>query len=595
MAESQVPDTQGDTGVQRALGERRRRRTAERTGQVDLDSTMSHWPVTEPPTTPRPVVRPARPSVEGVATSPVLPTPGAMVVGPLLEARSAAAPRSRGAGSRRSRLQDAPAHDTGPVTIVPMAPDRAPADPRPTPVKAEAPTPVKAEAPAPVNSDVPTPVPAPVPSPVPAARAPRPLTAEAQRNGAGGLRRRVSWRAGLVLLAVVLTLVLAVVVVVVLALRGPGGDPAEAVAPVPEVPAQQTLALTFADGTAGRGLVGAALVGVDSAEVSTLLVPPDLLLTVADAGPVSVTEAALIGGEPVRRGLEDTLLLRVDGVALIQPAQLATLVDAVGGVMVDVTSEVNTGDVLVAVGDDQRLAGAQAAAYAVLAVEGEPAEARLARLGAVVQGLLEALPSDPADLGPTLQAAGVTATAGLGPDGLARLVASAAERAAAGNAEQVVLPTRELAAADAQRRGVDDEAARPELDSRFAGALLPVAAVGEVRVMVSNGVGRPGLGAAARDLLVADGLRYVGGGNVTEFGLQPQTVVLVPSQAQEDRDRGEAVAAALGLDPGALQVNRETLVDTDVVVVLGDDFARAVADGATGSAPPGTTPSGEAP
>ena len=403
----------------------------------------------------------------------------------------------------------------------------------------------------------------------------------------------MSWRAGLVLLAVVLTLVLTVVVV--LALRGPGGDPAEAVAPVPEVPAQQTLALTFGDGTAGRGLVGAALVGVDSAEVSTLLVPPDLLLTVADAGPVSVTEAALIGGEPVRRGLEDTLLLRVDGVALIQPAQLATLVDAVGGVMVDVTSEVTTGDVLVAVGDDQRLAGAQASAYAVLAVEGEPAEARLARLGAVVQGLLEALPSDPADLGPTLQAAGVTATEGLGPDGLARLVASAAERAAAGNAEQVVLPTRELAAADAQRRGVDEEAARAELDSRFAGALLPVAAVGEVRVTVSNGVGRPGLGAAARDLLVADGLRYVGGGNVTEFGLQPQTVVLVPSQAQEDRDRGEAVAAALGLDPGALQVNRETLVDTDVVVVLGDDFARAVADGATGSAPPGTTPSGEVP
>lgn len=585
MAESQGPGTSGDTGVQRALGERRRRRTAERTGQVDLDSTMSHWPVTEPPTTPRPVVRPARPSVEGVATSPVLPTPGAMVVGPLLEARSAAAPSSRGAGSRRSRLQDAPTHDTGPVTIVPTAPDRAPADPRPTPVKADVPTPV--------NSDVPSPVPTPVPSPVPAARAPRPLTAEAQRNGAGGLRRWVSWRAGLVLLAVVLTLVLTVVVV--LALRGPGGDPAEAVAPVPEVPAQQTLALTFGDGTAGRGLVGAALVGVDSAEVSTLLVPPDLLLTVADAGPVSVTEAALIGGEPVRRGLEDTLLLRVDGVALIQPAQLATLVDAVGGVMVDVTSEVNTGDVLVAVGDDQRLAGAQASAYAVLAVEGEPAEARLARLGAVVQGLLEALPSDPADLGPTLQAAGVTATEGLGPDGLARLVASAAERAAAGNAEQVVLPTRELAAADAQRRGVDEEAARAELDSRFAGALLPVAAVGEVRVTVSNGVGRPGLGAAARDLLVADGLRYVGGGNVTEFGLQPQTVVLVPSQAQEDRDRGEAVAAALGLDPGALQVNRETLVDTDVVVVLGDDFARAVADGATGSAPPGTTPSGEVP
>ena len=156
-----------------------------------------------------------------------------------------------------------------------------------------------------------------------------------------------------------------------------------------------------------------------------------------------------------------------------------------------------------------------------------------------------------------------------------------------------MLPTRELAAAGAALRGVDDDAARPELDGRFAGALLPVAAVGEVRVLVSNGVGRPGLGAAARDLLVADGLLYGGGGNVAEFGRQPGTAVLVASQSQEDRARGEAVAAALGLDAGALQVNRETLVDTDVVVVLGDDFARAVAEQATGTAP-GTTPSGEA-
>jgi len=419
------------------------------------------------------------------------------------------------------------------------------------------------------------------------------LLAEVQRDGGvKGLLHRVAGRTGLLL--VVAALVVVLLVVVVLVSSWPGEDPDQAVASVPDVPAQQTLALTFEDGTAARGLVGAALVGVDSAGVSTLLVPADLLLTVADAGPISLTEAALLGGEPVRRGLEDTLQLRVDGVVLLQPAQLATLVDAVGGVVLDVTNEVTTENVLVAVGDDQRLAGAQAAAYAALAVDGEPGEARLARLGAVVQGLLAALPTDPADVGPTLQAAGVTATEGLVADELAQVVGSAAARAAVGNAEQVVLPTRELAAGEAALRGVDDEAARPELDGRFAGALLPVAAVGEVRVLVSNGVGTPGLGALARDLLVADGLRYAGGVNVTEFGRQPETAVLVASQAEEDRDRGEAVVAALGLDAAALQINRETLVDTDVVVVLGDDFARAVAEQTTGTAP-GTTPSGEAP
>ena len=160
----------------------------------------------------------------------------------------------------------------------------------------------------------------------------------------------------------------------------PGEDPAQAVEAPAGVPAQQTLALTLADPATG-GLVGAALVGVDSAQVSTLLLPSDLLLTVADAAQVTVAEASSLGAEPVRRGLEDTLVLRVDGVALLAPAQLATLVDAVGGVVVDVTSEVVTEAVLVPAGDDQRLAGAQAVAYASLAVEGEPAEARLARFG----------------------------------------------------------------------------------------------------------------------------------------------------------------------------------------------------------------------
>ncbi len=399
---------------------------------------------------------------------------------------------------------------------------------------------------------------------------------------------------GLLLAGAAVLLVVVLVVVLVVALR-PDGDPAQAVTGDVGVPAQRTLALALQD--ADAGLVGAALVGVDSAEVSTLLLPQDLLLTVADAGTqLSLSEAALLGDEQVRRGLEDTLLLRVDAVGLLAPPQLATLVDTVGGVVVDVTTEVVTDDVVVAVGDDQRLAGAQAVAYASLVVEGEPAESRLARLGAVVQALLAALPDDPEAAALALTEADVQVTDGLDADGLADLVAAAAGRAAAGNAQSVVLPTEELVAGEAAARGVDDEAARPQLDARFAGAQLPVAAVGEVRVQVRNAVGRPGLAAVARDLLVADGLRFAGSGNAASFGDQPLSAVLVPSQGEDDRDRGEAVAAALGLPAGSLQVNSETLVDTEVVVVLGDDFVPIAAEQTTdaGTAP-GTTPSGEAP
>ncbi len=447
----------------------------------------------------------------------------------------------------------------------------------------------------------------PSPRPAPASRAPRALLAEAQGRGpVGGVLERLARPRGLLLLAVVLVVVLLVVALV--AVLGRGEDEQAAAAPADGVAAQQTLALALTE-AGGGGLVGAALMAVDDAAVSTLLVPEDLLLTVADAGELSVAEAAVLGAAAVRRGVEDTLGVRVDSALLLRPAQLATLVDGAGGVVVDVTAQVVTEDVVVPVGEDQRLTGAQAVAYAGLAVDGEPGEARLARLGSVVQALLVALPSDPDAAAPVLDEAGLTGDgaaagsrddattgetgAGTGndaeprADGLPGLLAEAAARADDGDAEQLVLPTTELAVGDATRRALDTDVAQDELDGRFAGAALPVSEVGEVRVVLRNAVGRAGLGAAARDLLVADGLRYVGGGNVEPFGQQPTSLVLVDSQDADDRAAGEAVADALGLPADALQVGQETLVDTDVVVVLGDDFARSTPSSTTGTT--GTT------
>ncbi|MGF1652743.1 MAG: hypothetical protein ACFCUP_05430, partial [Actinomycetales bacterium] len=89
------------TGVQRAIGERRRRRDRERGGQVELDATMSSWPEPDPPTRARPVVRPRR-ALPGSATAPGLPTPHAMLV---REQAEPAPPRPAGgsAGVRRTR------------------------------------------------------------------------------------------------------------------------------------------------------------------------------------------------------------------------------------------------------------------------------------------------------------------------------------------------------------------------------------------------------------------------------------------------------------------------------------------------------------
>lgn len=204
MAGSEVPGPSGDTGVQRPLGERRRRRVAERTGQVDLDATMSQWPVAEPPTTPRPVVRPARPTVEGVATGPVLPTPGAMVVGPLLQARRAAAPGAPRDGSRRSR-RTAPTAAAG----------------------------------------------RPVPSPAPtASTTARVLPAQGQRGGLPRTRRPGG--RPLLLVAALAVLLLALLVLVLVVVLRPDDDVAQAAGPTPEV-IEQTIDTGTAPGTPTSG------------------------------------------------------------------------------------------------------------------------------------------------------------------------------------------------------------------------------------------------------------------------------------------------------------------------------------------------------
>ena len=58
-------------------------------------------------------------------------------------------------------------------------------------------------------------------------------------------------------------------------------------------------------------------------------------------------------------------------------------------------------------------------------------------------------PGGAGELAPTLAGAGVRTTDGLGDDGLAEVVAAAAARASAGNAQQVVLPTEQLVAGSA--------------------------------------------------------------------------------------------------------------------------------------------------
>ena len=127
--------------------------------------------------------------------------------------------------------------------------------------------------------------------------------------------------------------------------------------------------------------------------------PSRLLLDVPGAGRLPVSRSLAPGASAPGAAVADALDIRVAGTWVLSTSALATLVDSVGGVSVDVDVDVPKGAgegaaILASAGDDQRLNGSQAAAYAQLLVGDEPEAVRLARQERVVTAVLAALPED---------------------------------------------------------------------------------------------------------------------------------------------------------------------------------------------------------
>ena len=107
-----------------------------------------------------------------------------------------------------------------------------------------------------------------------------------------------------------------------------------------------------------------------------------------------------------------------------------------------------------------------------------------------------------------------------------------------------MLPTTDIEAGEALAVvRVDLDAAAAVTESLFPQAVLTGVDTNP-RVLVRNGVGTPGLGASARDRLVADGMVYINGGNADEFG-QATTQVIVADSTTASLALGERVVTAL--------------------------------------------------
>ena len=148
-----------------------------------------------------------------------------------------------------------------------------------------------------------------------------------------------------------------------------------------------------------------------------VLVPSHVIADVCGYGPQNFGEIlALPNGVTASRQALSAMLdgVTVDGSWVLQPAQLAKLIDSLGGITVDKV-DVNVirrganGSRLIVVpaGANRKLNGTQAVEYALYSTSAEaPAAAELARLQEVVDATVQALPRTPTAVAAQLRALG---------------------------------------------------------------------------------------------------------------------------------------------------------------------------------------------
>jgi anionic cell wall polymer biosynthesis LytR-Cps2A-Psr (LCP) family protein len=399
---------------------------------------------------------------------------------------------------------------------------------------------------------------------------------EAARESALTSRRRA-----LIVSGIVLGLLVGLVVVWAVTSRS-GGDPQppQSLPATPTGPIQPTLLfqLKSEDGIAvGNSLLS---VGGRTGRATDISIPPSVIVEVATGGALPFGEIVrLTDQSSSANALSDAMGVNVNATQWMDPLAFSGLVDAVGGVIVDVDVDVlktqpdGTKVVLIPAGNAQTLQGPQAALFATYLAPGEPEEVRMARFTQVFRLVLSRLPSDPAKVEPILTGLGASARSTVPASQIAAFLVRLHSDVLSDNVAYKNLPVKSDQVVAAATR-IDQEATAALVTELLPDAARTPGPNSKVRVLVQNGVGAPGLNAAARQLIVDAGYTYVNGGNAAAWG-QKASVVVVPDATRESLRWGNELAAALKIPATAVQVATSTQTVADVIVVLGADFTPA--------------------
>lgn len=261
-----------------------------------------------------------------------------------------------------------------------------------------------------------------------------------------------------------------------------------------------------------------------------LAVPAEVTINVPGQGIGTVGEAAA-GGDVglVGVALENLLGVRLDASVDSTTAELQGAVDALGTVEVA----------------DQPLTGAQAVQYLTTLEPGALPDERFLRWQDFLDGMLQGLAANPG------------AVAGF-PEVLRPVLAAGTPEPT----DLYGLPVVDLGAGllrpdqKAMTRLVDEHFVRPAAD--------------DVRIVVLNGVGVPGIGEEVARILVPEGYRLMSTGNANTFDLKETKII---SSSEGDLPAAERARALLGV--GRVFLGFQPAGLADIWIVVGPDFVAA--------------------
>jgi anionic cell wall polymer biosynthesis LytR-Cps2A-Psr (LCP) family protein len=309
---------------------------------------------------------------------------------------------------------------------------------------------------------------------------------------------------------------------------------------------------------------------------AVVLIPPQTLVNVPGAGSYTVGRALrTVAPEGSRSAVADALGVTVDGGWVVDQPSLARLVNALGGLTLDIDVPVMRQGRLVLQPGSQRLDGANTLLFLTYRAPDEQEQTRLARVQEVLDALLEALP-DAAELTTILGNLGQQTGSTVPLEELADLLTGVEADDDAAALQYDTLPVVPIdTGSGAGQTGavfrVDPDATRAVVDRLLAGSVPAGAREEGNRVLVLNGVGTPGLGEQVRARLVPQGFVFVGSRNASRFGYA-RTQVLVPEETTQAQALGARVARALGLPEDAVRSTDQLGSVADAVVLVGADF-----------------------